>query len=164
MNTIIVRRAVSDADRKWLHELWMREWGGPVMAVRGYLFHVEEMECLIAWKGNRRIGAVAYLVRDRELEIMSLNSLEEGTGAGTALLRAVEEEAEKRGMERICLITTNDNLDALRFYQKRGYCLSALWAGAVDEARKFKPSIPLKGNHGIPIRDELELEKRLMAE
>jgi hypothetical protein len=96
MNTIIVRRAVSDADRKWLHELWMREWGGPVMAVRGRLFHVEEMECLIAWKGNRRIGAVAYLVRDREMEIMSLNSLEEGTGAGTALLRTVEEEAEKR--------------------------------------------------------------------
>jgi len=83
----------------------------------------------------------------------------EGQGAGTALLTAVEAAAAAAGCRRLWLITTNDNLDALRFYQRRGYRLAALYPGAVDEARRVKPTIPLVGNHGIPLHDELELEK-----
>jgi len=64
--------------------------------------------------------------------------------------------------ERIWLVTTNDNLEALRFYQRRGFVLSALRPGAVDEARRgLKPQISAVGEFGIPIRDELELELRL---
>jgi hypothetical protein len=60
------------------------------------------------------------------------------------------------------LVTTNDNLEALRFYQRRGFVLSALRAGAVDEARReLKPMIGRVGNFGIPIRDEIELEARM---
>jgi hypothetical protein len=55
--------------------------------------------------------------------------------------------------------TTNDNLDALRFYQKRGFQIVAVRPGAVDESRRVKPSIPVIGEHGIPIRDEIELER-----
>jgi hypothetical protein len=36
--------------------------------------------------------------------------------------------------------------------------LAALRPGAIEESRRIKPSIPLVGEHGIPIRDELELE------
>ena len=57
------------------------------------------------------------------------------------------------------LITTNDNVDALRFYQRRGYRLARVDAGAVDRSRvALKPAIPEIGAHGIPLRDELELE------
>jgi ribosomal protein S18 acetylase RimI-like enzyme len=57
-------------------------------------------------------------------------------------------------------VTTNDNVDALRFYQRRGFRLAALRAGAVEDARaRLKPEIPWTGADGIELRDELELEK-----
>jgi hypothetical protein len=59
----------------------------------------------------------------------------------------------------VWVVTTNDNVDALRFYQRRGYRLASVDAGAVDRARAaLKPAIPEVGAHGIPLRDELELE------
>jgi len=61
---------------------------------------------------------------------------------------------------RLWLVTTNDNVDALRFYQRRGFCLVCVHRGAVDHSRAhLKPEIPLAGNNRIPLRDELELEK-----
>jgi GNAT superfamily N-acetyltransferase len=77
---------------------------------------------------------------------------------GTALLDAVKRIALEAGCRRVYLTTTNDNLRALRFYQRRGFRLVAVYAGAVDRARAHKPQIPAIGMHGIPIRDEIELE------
>lgn len=58
--------------------------------------------------------------------------------------------------------TTNGNVDALRFYQRRGFRLSELHPGATAAAREtLKPGIPLLGNHDILIRDEIILEKLL---
>jgi hypothetical protein len=57
------------------------------------------------------------------------------------------------------LITTNDNLNALEFYQKRGYRIIEVISDAVNKARKVKPSIPLIGYKGIPLQDELRLKK-----
>ena len=74
------------------------------------------------------------------------------------MLAAVAEEAVRRGARRLWLITSNDNLDALRFYQRRGMRLRAIHRDAIDQARLIKPSIPVVGNFGIAIRDELELE------
>ncbi|MNV93512.1 hypothetical protein D3C71_1882140 [compost metagenome] len=59
------------------------------------------------------------------------------------------------------LITSNDNTRAIRFYQKRGLDLKAVHRDAITEARKLKPSIPLIGMDGIPIRHELEFELTL---
>jgi ribosomal protein S18 acetylase RimI-like enzyme len=77
---------------------------------------------------------------------------------GTALINAVIEAARRQGCTRVWLITTNDNLHALRFYQKRDFVLVAVHANAVARARQIKPEIPLIGRDGIPIRDEIELE------
>ena len=58
-------------------------------------------------------------------------------------------------------ITTNDHVDALRFYQRRGFQLAAVHRGAVEDSRgKLKPEIPVVGAYGIPLRDEIELDKR----
>jgi GNAT superfamily N-acetyltransferase len=78
-------------------------------------------------------------------------------------MNAVVDEARKQNCERVFLATTNDNLHALRFYQKRGFELVAVHRGAVNESRKIKPGIPLIGNDGIPIRDEIELEMNLQV-
>ena len=91
-------------------------------------------------------------------EVVTLDSLRPGRGIGTALIEAVKSAASAAGCRRLWLITTNDNLHALGFYQKRGFRLVAVHPGAVDAARRLKPEIPLNGNDGIPIRDEIELE------
>ena len=62
------------------------------------------------------------------------------------------------GCSRITLITTNDNLAALKFYQKRGFDMVRLYRNAVEQARKIKPMIPLLGYDDIPVRHEIELE------
>jgi hypothetical protein len=63
------------------------------------------------------------------------------------------------------VITTNDNVDALRFYQRRGFRLAALHQGAVDDSRaRLKPEIPEIGEHRIPLRDELDLELELVPD
>jgi hypothetical protein len=64
---------------------------------------------------------------------------------------------QTRGVAVLRLTTTNDNLTALRFYQRRGFRIAAVRPGAVAAARRLKPTIPELGEHGIPIRDEIEL-------
>ncbi len=77
------------------------------------------------------------------------------------LIEAVKQAAVSAGCRRLWLITTNDNLHALRFYQKRGFRLVAVYPNALEESRRLKPEIPLVGLDGIPLRDELELELAL---
>ena len=69
--------------------------------------------------------------------------------------------AREAGCGRVWLITTNDNLRALRFYQRRGFRLVAVHPDALERSRELKPSIPEIGLDGIPLRDELELELTL---
>ena len=68
-----------------------------------------------------------------------------------------------QGVRELWLLTTNDNVDALRFYQRRGFALAELHVGGVDRARSLKPWIPSVGSDGIPMRDELVLVRRLDA-
>jgi GNAT superfamily N-acetyltransferase len=107
-------------------------------------------------------GVLTYVVEGDGCEILTLHAAEQWRGAGTALIEEVERIALDAGCRRVWLITTNDNIDGLRFYQRRGFHLAELHAGAVDRSREsLKPEIPAIGEHGIPIRDELELEKLL---
>ena len=77
------------------------------------------------------------------MEILTLHAADPWQGAGTALIAAARTVAGAIGADRLWLITTNDNLDALRFYQRRGLRLVRLHAGAVDRSRAaLKPSIP----------------------
>jgi hypothetical protein len=99
-------------------------------------------------------------VDDDTLEVVSINAFPPHGGAGTALLEAAVGAArDEHGCRRVVLTTTNDNVDALRFYQRRGFRLVELRPGAVDAARRLKPEIPVTGAHGIALRDELELER-----
>jgi DNA-3-methyladenine glycosylase I len=107
---------------------------------------------------DRPVGLVTYQVVGNACEVVTLNSVDENRGVGTALLEAVREVAAQARCERIWLITTNDNLRALGFYQKRGYRLVAVHRDALEQSRRLKPSIPQISTNGIPLRDEIELE------
>jgi RimJ/RimL family protein N-acetyltransferase len=93
-----------------------------------------------------------------------LDATVRGRGIGTLLLAALARLLRAQGVTILRLTTTNDNLTALRFYQRRGFRIVAIYPGAVVAARRLKPTIPALGEHGIAIRDEIELELVLSGE
>ena len=107
-------------------------------------------------------GLLTYIVDGPVMEILTLHAERQWGGCGTSLVRALERLATDAGGARIFVITTNDNVDGLRFYQRRGFRLAELRPGAVDRSRVvLKPEIPVVGAYGIPLRDELVLDKAL---
>ncbi len=144
-----------------LRQFWKKRWGDESVVVHGTVFHPDNLSGFIALNGTEWVGAITFTFTDDECEIVSLDSLRENAGVGTALVNAVIEEARQLNCRRVRLTTTNDNLRALGFYQKRGFRLACLRVGAVDEARAIKSSIPPVGENSIPLHDEIELEMAL---
>jgi ribosomal protein S18 acetylase RimI-like enzyme len=151
-------RRITEHDFTRLRQIWKKNWGDEFMVVRGVVYQPENLEGFIAYNGPDCVGEITYTIDDGDCEIVTLDSECEGQGLGTRLIEAVVEEARKQDCRRVFLITTNDNLNALGFYQKRGFELVVIHRGAVTESRKIKPSIPLIGMNNIPLRDEIELE------
>jgi GNAT superfamily N-acetyltransferase len=151
-------RPAGAGDRPWIEQHLARSWGSATVVSRGVAHDAARLPTLVAVRGGEIVGLATYRLADDECELVSLDALRRREGIGTALLAGVAEAARRGGCRRLWLITTNDNLDALRFYQRRGMRLVAVHPGAVDVARRINPSIPLIGEHGIPIRDELEFE------
>jgi len=137
-------------------EAFLRAHGADKVARLGKLEDALAHPHLVALEDGLA-GVLTYVLGDEDCEVLTLHAARPRNGAGTALLAAVRELAGER---RVWLITTNDNVDALRFYQRRGFRLAKLHAGAVDDARtRLKPGIPRFGDHGIALRDEIELER-----
>jgi GNAT superfamily N-acetyltransferase len=158
---VVLRPVVAD-DRETVGRLLRDVWGSERQVVRGEEFRPAELPGFLALLGDRVAGLVTYSIRGDACEVMTLNSLVEGSGVGTALVDEVARMARAAGCGRLHVVTTNDNLGALRFYQRRGFRLAELRPGAVDESRRrIKPEIPEVGEFGIPIRDELEFELNL---
>ena len=128
------------------------------MTGRGKAWKPAELPGFAAFDGATCVGLVTYELDAEACELVSIDALREGAGIGTQLLRAVVDVARASGCSRVQLLTTNNNLRALAFYQKRGFRLVGLEVGAVDEQRKLKPAIPAVDGAGLPIRDELHLE------
>lgn len=149
-------RSKEAADQSWIDTLLREYWGeGPAIA-HGTAFDARVLPALIA---GEREGLATYTIdpRRREAELVTLNALTPGKGIGTALVDALRALLPRQGIARLRVTTTNDNLRALGFYQKRGFRLIAVRPGALAESRKLKPSIPLIGAGGIPLNDEIDL-------
>jgi DNA-3-methyladenine glycosylase I len=154
-------RKLTPGDLPRLKQFWRAQWAGEEMIVHGEVFRPEQLEGFV---NEDWTGLVTYVIGPTGCEIISMDSLREGGGTGSAMIEAVAAEASQRGCGRVFLSTTNDNLRALGFYQRRGFELVHVRRGAVNEARKLKPGIPLIGDNDIPLRDEIELELRLPAQ
>jgi GNAT superfamily N-acetyltransferase len=158
---VVLRRIVAD-DRESVGRLLRDEWGSERVVVRGEEYRPADLPGFVALQDGALVGLVTYLIRGDACEIMTINSLVDGRGIGSALVEEVARVAGEAGCRRLHVVTTNDNLGALRFYQRRGFRLVELRPGAVDESRRrIKPELPEIGEFGIPIRDELEFERFL---
>ena len=145
-------------DTEWRDAHLRDHWGGPMQARRGEVVDVRGLSTLVAVRDVARVGLLCYRDDgDGWWELVLISAVADRTGVGTALVDAMR--AQVGSGARIWVVTTNDNIDALRFYQRRGFQLRAVRPGAVDEARRtMKPEIPAVGRYGIPLRDEVELE------
>ena len=154
--SVSVRELVED-DRPWAIELFRERWGGELVVTNGKARDASLLEGFVAEVDDEPVGLATYETRGAESELLTLDSLRDGDGVCSALLAAVANAAWRQCCRKLSVVTTNDNVRALGFYQRRGFVLTALRKGAVERSRRLKPEIPELGFDYIPIRDELEL-------
>ena len=117
----------------------------------------------VAYDGGDLVGLITLIKREDEWEILTLDSINRWGGVGSQLLDAIVTEARAKNMPRLIVRTSNDNLDAFRFYQRRGFRIERVAQGVIDAERQKKPEIPLRGDYGIEIRDEVLFSRTLQG-
>lgn len=152
-------RAATKQDADWIAKLLVQRWGGTTIIAHGQAFDLLALPALVA---DPERGLATYRLKGNDAELMSLDAVSPGQGVGTLLIEALAELLREQGIASLWVMTTNDNIAALRFYQRRGFELRRVRPGAVHEARLLKPATPEIGNHGIPIRDEIDLCRPLL--
>jgi ribosomal protein S18 acetylase RimI-like enzyme len=148
-------------DQAWIERVLVERWSSMLIVSHDVIHSAASIPALVAEVDDKRVGLLTYEQGDGQIEVVTLDALKESVGVGTALLVRLRELATAAGCHRIWLITTNDNLKALGFYQRFGFRLVALDVGAVDRGRVLKPSIPEMGRDGIALHDEIELSLQL---
>jgi len=155
-----VVRGVTEADRAWQREFLTAHFASPTISSRRKWIDTMVLPGFVACRGDERVGIAMHTVMSAgaECELVAIASAGSGGGVGSALLAAVTESARGAKCSRLVLTASNDNLDAMRLYQRRGWRFSKIYPGAMDDARREKPDIPAIGAYGIPMRDDVEFE------
>ena len=163
---MITLRRIDATDLDWIRGELVHHWASTVIHSRDVAFQADTLPGWVACNDDgTRVGLLTHtpMSAGTECEVITLSTSLQRGGVGTQLLEHAASQARASGCTRIFLTTTNDNLNALGFYQKRGWRLVAVYAGAVDRARITKPGIPLLGLNDIPLHDDIELELRFNA-
>lgn len=158
--SLFIRR-IEDPDREWVQKILSDSWGSSKIVSRGVLHEAERLPGFVALLNGLHAGLLTYDMKGGMFEIISLNVLEQRRGIGSALIESAIQEARFLKCLRILVITTNDNIPAIEFYQANGFKIANIYKDAIIESRKLKPEIPHVGINGILIKDEIELERIL---
>jgi ribosomal protein S18 acetylase RimI-like enzyme len=153
----VTTRAFTEADLPWAERLVGGGLGGRLQVRLGSVIDALACPGLVAEADGDPVGIVTFDADGSDVEVVYIEVTAKHNGVGSRLLDALEAQTEA---QRLWLVTTNDNLDALRFYQRRGFRITEVRPGAVDEARQTLKPISEVGSFGIPIRDEIVLERR----
>jgi ribosomal protein S18 acetylase RimI-like enzyme len=157
-------RPLAAGDRGWVRATLLRNWSSTTVARRGELIEARDLTGYVALLGGRRTGLVLVDVRNGDLEVVAISTSTVRRGVGRALIKQCVEQARERGCQRVWLITTNNNVAAIAFYQHIGMDLCAYYRYGVRALRHLKPSIPRRDRTGVPIDHELEFELLLDPE
>ena len=155
-------RSIESSDEPLIAGLLEKLWGARNVVTRGVMYDAAKLPGFLAFDGDTVVGLLTLRYDGKECEVVTVDAFVQGKGIGRALLGEARKAASAQGCTRLWLITTNNNLGAIAFYQKQGMRMSAVYPDAVTEARKLKPQIPLIADNGIPIRDEVEFEALTM--
>jgi ribosomal protein S18 acetylase RimI-like enzyme len=156
-------REKENKDQPWIETILNERWGGGgQVVIRGEIFDARFLPALVA---GEQEGLLTFLIKQFNdvvfAEIITLDALRAGQGVGTALIEALISKLRGEQVSVLQVTTTNDNLNALRFYQRRGFRITGVRPGVVNDARRIKALIPVVGEYGIPIRDEIDLERQV---
>lgn len=150
------------ADEPWATGFLDEHLGGRRQARGGELIDV--LASGLGFVAGDLTGLLTYRVDGDALELTAIATAPRGRGTGTSLVDALVAAARYVRASRIWVVTTNDNLDALAFYEHRGFRVTTIRTGAIDEARRtLKSAIPLVGQHGIEMHDEIELTRDVLG-
>lgn len=162
MNLEVVQIAKkSEADSLEIKERSTKLFGADFVVSRGKCHTPADLPGFIARQYTELVGLATFEILGNMCELVTIDVFLQWQGIGKKLMEAVEMEARLASCKQVWLITTNDNIEAIHFYQRCGYDLVALYHNALEESRKLKPQIPLVGSFGIPIKHELEFRKNL---
>lgn len=143
-------------------DAWRERWGDFLVS-GGRVYRPSDVEGLmLAGDDGSRKALVTYAVYGEEAEVVSLEAFEPSHRYGQSVLAELERRLRERGVHRVCLITTNDNISAIRLYLILGWRLVKVSLNALEETRRLMPTVPQIGLNGLPLRDELEFEKWLV--
>jgi ribosomal protein S18 acetylase RimI-like enzyme len=149
---------VEESKPENIHEFIQAYWGSDIVVANNRVYKASELEGFSAFAKGYLAGLLSYSVHKNILNIISLNSIRESIGIGSKLIEHTIKFAMENNMKYIRLFTTNDNTNALKFYQKRGFDIKKVRINQIEKSRKIKPQIPLTGFDDIKIKHEIELE------
>ncbi len=138
-----------------------KEWGSSLIISKGKKYYINRLPGFILLVDNKIQGIITYFIKNKKCEIITLNCFIENKGIGTKLINKLKEVAKEKNCKRILLVTTNDNIKAIMFYQKKGFEIKKINFNIIKKSRKLKPEIPEKGFYDIPILHEIEFELKL---
>ena len=158
----MIIRPVTPQDREWLIDTIATAFGSVRLVSNDRVIEdASALDGFAAEVDGRAVGCALVHEVDGDVELVALVSTYRGAGVGSALLEAVAERGRHDGWTRLWLVTSNDNTEAIRMYQRAGWDWVDFRRDAITRARALKPEIPDVGNHGIPIRHELQFEAPL---
>ncbi len=153
---------ISNENREQVNNFIIEQWLTTEMIICGKIIDMTKVDGIAVYNNLKIIGLITYIIKNFECEITSIDSLIECQGIGTELINKVIQIAKQQNCKRVKLITTNDNINAIKFYQKHGFDMINLYYNALDISRKLKPEIPLIGQFGILLKHEIEFEYKLI--
>jgi N-acetylglutamate synthase-like GNAT family acetyltransferase len=156
-----IRKTTNDDINK-LEEIVKNSWGSSIIVTKRKQHHVKDLLGYVVEEKDKIIAYGLYEIRKRQCEIIVLEAIDRGKGYGRIILDKIVDHAKKDNCKKIWLITTNDNISALKYWQKAGFCISNIKPGEMVNYRTIKPEIPLIGEYGIKIMDEIEMEQVLL--
>ncbi|WP_342360830.1 GNAT family N-acetyltransferase [Terrarubrum flagellatum] len=146
-------------DPAFVANWWGRRWFASFMIAGGQRFDPADVELLVVDDaGGHRVGVATFTRAGDALLLITLDAEEKRRGIGFSLIWTLRKIARERSLKVIKVSTSNDNLDALGFYQRLGFRIRSVRRDAMDEVRQLKPGIPRVADNGIPISDEIELD------
>lgn len=152
---------ITEENRKLLIPFIKENWHDIMMVIKGEQVDISEEDGFCILDGQNVEAVVTYRMKNNICEITLLHTAKQQCGIGTRLVQEVIKAAREKGADTITVVTTNDNIGAIAFYQKIGFDMEMLYRNSMDYVRKLKPTVPAIGDNNIPLRHEIEFAMHL---
>ena len=154
-----VHKIVSEGEKSAVRKFVRRFWGEEKQLTFDRKFAVAELPAYVAKVRDCVKGFISFSPTSDALIVVALGVLPryQYCGLGSRLIKKVENEARRLGKGKLLVSTSNDDLPALGFYQSHGFQIYQVTPSVIAE----KHEKILVGIGGLPVKDELRLQKML---